>query len=154
MGKRRLIDVELVAKVEEKACGLARETAGAGEGKVGCDQEIVDSIVVDLAGDCLVVAGGAIVSEDGSLVGGGPHETEDGSVERRVGGAQVVEGKVVLGGGKYFCQVEMRVGGVADSDNRARNKLCRRDEVVVRWWWVFRGAKGANVDNGALEGPF
>ena len=73
MGKRRLIDVELVAKVEEKACRLARETAGAGEGKVGCDQEIVDIVVVDLAGDCLVVAGGAIVSEDGSLVGGGPH---------------------------------------------------------------------------------
>ena len=72
MGKRRLIDVKLVAKVEEKACRLARETAGVGEGKVGGDQEVVDSIVVDLAGDCLVVAGGAIVSENGSLVGGCP----------------------------------------------------------------------------------
>ena len=73
VGMRGLIDVKLVAKVEEKAGGLARETAGAGEGKVGGDQEIVDRIVIDLAGDCLVVAGGAIVSEDGSLVGGGPH---------------------------------------------------------------------------------
>ena len=73
MGKRRLIDVELGAKVEENTGGLARETAGAGEGEVGGDQKIVDSIVVDLAGDCLVVAGGAIVSENGSLVGGCPH---------------------------------------------------------------------------------
>ena len=37
VSKRRLIDVELVAKVEEKACRLARETAGVGEGKVGSD---------------------------------------------------------------------------------------------------------------------
>ena len=146
--------MELVAKVEEKACRLARETAGAGEGKVRCDQEIVDIIVVDLAGDCLVVAGGAIVSEDGSLVGGGPHEAEDGGVDRRVGCAKVMKGKVCLGVGEHFCQVKLRVGGVADSDNRARNKLCRRDEVVVRWWWVFRGAERANVDNGALESPF
>ena len=154
MGKRRLIDVELVAKVEEKACRLARETAGGGEGKVGGDQEIVDSIVVDLAGDCLVVAGRASVAENCSLVGGGPHETEDSSVKRRVGCAQVVERHVGLGVGEHFSEVELRVGGVADRDNRARNKLCRRDEVVVRWWWVFRGAKRANVDDGALECPF
>ena len=144
----------MVAKVEEEACRLARETAGVGEGKVGSDKEIVDVVVVNLAGDGFVVAGRASVAENGSLVGGGPHETEDGSVERRVGGSQVVEGKVVLGVGEHFSQVEPRVGGVADSDNRARNKLCRREEVVVRWWWVFRGAKRANVHNGALEIPF
>ncbi len=91
--------MELVAKVEEEACGFARETAGVGEGEVGGDQEIVDVVVVDLAGDCFVVAGRARVAEDGSLVGGGPHETEDGSVNRGVGCAQVVEGKVVLGVG-------------------------------------------------------
>ena len=65
-----------------------------------------------------------------------------------------MKGKVFLGVGEHFGQVELRVGGVADSDNRARNQLCRREEVVVRWWWVFRGAKRANVYNGALESPF
>ncbi len=146
--------MKLVAKVEEKAGGLARETAGAGEGKVGCDQEVVDGVIVDLAGDGQVVAGGASVAEDGSLVGGGPQETEDSSVKRRVGCSQVVEGQVVLGVGEHFSQVERRVGGVADSDNRAMDKLCGREEVVVRWWWVFRGAKRANVDNRALKSSF
>ncbi len=84
--------MQLVAKVEEEACRLARETAGGGEGEVGSDQEIVDIIVVDLAGDCFVVSG----TEDGSLVGGGPHETEDGGVERGISCPQIVKGKVVL----------------------------------------------------------
>ncbi len=61
---------------------------------------------------------------------------------------------MVLGGGEDLSQVKLRVGGVADSDDRARDQLCRREEVVVRWWGVFRGAKRANVDNGALESPF
>ena len=74
--------MELVAEVEEKACRLARETAGVGEGKVGGDEEIVDVVVVNLSGDGFVVAGRASVAENGALVGGGPHETEASSVER------------------------------------------------------------------------
>ncbi len=94
--------MQLVAKVEEDACRLARETAGVGEGEVGGDQEIVDVVVVDLAGDCFVVAGRARVAEDGSLVGGGSHETEDGGVDRRIGCSQIVERQVVLGVGEHF----------------------------------------------------
>ena len=123
MGKRRLIDVKLVAKVEEKACRLARETAGVGESEVGGDQEIVDVVVVDLAGDCFVVAGRARVAEDGSLVGGGPHETEDSGVERGIGCPQIVEGKVILRVGEDFGQVELRLGGVTDGYNRAREEF-------------------------------
>ena len=119
--------MELVAKVEEEACRLARETAGGGEGEVGSDQKIVDDLVVDLACDCFVVSGGTRVAEDGSLVGGGPHEAEDCSIERGVGGAQIVEGQVVFGGGEDFGQVKLGLGVVADSDNGARNELCRRE---------------------------
>ena len=115
--------MELVAKVEEEACGFARETAGVGEGEVGGDQEIVDVVVVDLAGDCFVVAGRARVAEDGSLVGGGPHETEDSGVERGIGCPQIVKGKVVLGVGEDFGQVEFRLRGVTDSYNRAREEF-------------------------------
>ncbi len=150
----RLIDVKLVAKVEEEACRLARETAGVGKGEMGGDEEFVDVFGVDLAGDCFVVAGRASVAKNSALVGSGSHATEDSSVERRVGGSQEVEGKMILGVGEDFRQVKLRVGGVADSDNGARNKLCRREEVVVRWWWVLRGAERANVHNGALESPF
>ncbi len=113
--------MKLVANVEEEACRLARETVGVGKGEMGGDQEFGDVFDVDLAGDCFVVAGRAIsVAENSALVGSGPHETEDSSVERRVGGSQVVEGKMSLGVSEDFRQVEVRVGGVADSDNRSR----------------------------------
>ena len=117
--------MELVAKVEEEACGLARETAGVGESEMGSDQEIVDVVVVDLAGDCFVIAGRARVAEDGALVGGGPHKTEDSSVDRRVGCAKVMEGKVILGVGEHFCQVKRGGWCVADSNNRARSESGR-----------------------------
>ncbi len=146
--------MELGAKVEEEACRLARETTGVGKGEMRGNQEFGDVFGVDLAGDCFVAAGRASVAENSALVGSSPHETESSSVERRVGGSQVVEGKMSLGVGEDFRQVKVRVGGVADSDNRARNKLCKREEVVVRWWWVLRGAERANVHNGALESPF
>ena len=123
MGETTSVSVELIAKVEEEACRLARETAGVGEGKVGGDQEIVDVVVVDLAGDCFVIAGRASVAEDESLVGGGPHETEDGGVERGIGCSQIVKGKVVLGVGEDFGQVEFRLRGVTDSYNRAREEF-------------------------------
>ena len=47
--------------------------------------------------------------------------------------------------------MKLRVGVVADSNNRARNQLCRREKVVVRWWWYFRGAEWADVYNRALK---
>jgi hypothetical protein len=145
--------VELVAKVEEEACRLARETAGVGKDEMGCDQEVGNIFGVDLSGDCFVVAGRASVAENSALVGSDPQEEEDGSVDRRVGGSEVMEGKMILGVVEDFRQVVGRMGGVADSDNRARNKLCRREEVVVRWWRVLRGAERADVNNGALESP-
>ena len=82
MGEKTLISVELVAKMEEEACRLARETAGGGEGEVGRDEEVVDVFSVNLAGDGGMVAGRAGVAENSALVGGGPHESEYGSVER------------------------------------------------------------------------
>ncbi len=62
MGRRLLISVELVAKVEEEACRLARETAGGVEGEVRRDEEVVDVVVVNFAGDGFVVAGRASVA--------------------------------------------------------------------------------------------
>ena len=35
--------MELAAKMEEKTCRLARETASGGEGEVGSDQEVRNS---------------------------------------------------------------------------------------------------------------
>ena len=127
MGETASVSVELVAKMEEEACRLARETAGGGEGEVRRDEEVIDVFVVNLAGDWCVVAGRACVAENSALVGGGPHEAEDGSIERGVGGAQIVEGQVVFGGGEYFGQVKVGVGIVADGDNCARNELGRRE---------------------------
>ena len=127
MGETTSVSVELVAKMEEEACRLARETAGGGEGEVRRDEEVIDVFVVNLAGDSCVVAGRAGVAEDSALVGGGPHEAEDCSIERGVGGAQIVEGQVVFGGGEDFSQVKFRVGVVADSDDRFRNELGRRE---------------------------
>ncbi len=51
MGERTLISVELVAKMEEEACRLARETAGGGEGEVRRDEEVVDIGCIDFASD-------------------------------------------------------------------------------------------------------
>ncbi len=43
-----------------------------------------------------MVAGSAFVFQDGPAIGGEPDETEDGSVEMRGGGAEVVERQVVF----------------------------------------------------------
>ncbi len=82
MSEKTLISVELVAKMEEEACRLARETAGGGEGEVERNEEVVDVFSVNLAGDGGMVAGRAGVVENSALVRGGPHEAEDGSIER------------------------------------------------------------------------
>ncbi len=112
--EKTLISVELVAKVEEEACRLARETAGGGQGEVRRD-------------------------ENSALVGGGPHEAEDCSIERGVGGAQVVEGQVVFGGGEDFGQVKLGLGVVADGDNGARNATMWLARRPVRRSWACVG---------------
>ncbi len=62
MGEKTFVSVEFVAKVEEEACRLARETTGGVEGKVRRNEEVVDVFVVNFAGDCFVVAGRASVA--------------------------------------------------------------------------------------------
>ncbi len=89
---RMLISVELVVEVEEKVVGLARQTAGVGQGETGGHQEVVNSFRVDLPSDRVVVAGRKSVEEDGSLVGGGPCTTKDSNIKGRVGSSQVVKG--------------------------------------------------------------
>ncbi len=110
MGKKTLISVELVAKVEEKACRLARETAGGSKGKVGCDQERVNVVGVDLARDCFVVAGRASVFEDSSVVGCKPEKTADSCVHLRVGCSEVMDGEMRLVYCLYFREMEERRG--------------------------------------------
>ncbi len=69
MGKKTLISVELVAKLEDEACRLSRETTGGGEGKVGGNQEVRDVGGVDLSGDGMVVAGRAGVFQNSFTIG-------------------------------------------------------------------------------------
>ena len=91
-----LISVELVAKVEEEACRLARETAGGGESKVRGNQEVGEVGRVDLAGDSMVVAGRAGVFQDSLAVGSKPDETKGGGGEDRGGGSEVVKTELVF----------------------------------------------------------
>jgi hypothetical protein len=91
VGKKTLISVELVAKVEEEACRLARETTGGGEGKVGGNQKVRDVGGVDLSGDSMVMAGRAGVFQNSFPIGCDPYETEDGGGKRRGGGPEVVK---------------------------------------------------------------
>ena len=125
--------MELVAKVEEEACRLARETAGGGKGKVGCDQEGVNVFSVDVSRDCFVVAGGASVLHDGAVVRGEPEEAEDSGIQVTVGGAQVMDGNVRFVYGLYFCEVKERGGRVSDCDDGARVKSGSGDQIVM-WW--------------------
>ncbi len=61
------------------------------------DEEVGDVGGVDFSGDSVVVAGGARVFKDSSAIGCEPDETEDGSVEGRGGGTQVVDRQVGFG---------------------------------------------------------
>ncbi len=139
MGKRLLISVELVAKVEEKACRLARETAGGGEGKVGCDQEGVNVFRVNVARDCFVVAGRASVFEDSSVVGCKPEKTEDSRVHLRVGCSEVMDGEMRLVYFRYFHNMKERGGRISDGDNSARVKSGFGDKIVM-WWGRILGS--------------
>jgi hypothetical protein len=149
--EKTLISVELVAKVEEEACRLARETAGGGQGKVGCDQERVNGFSVNFACDCFVVAGGAIILHDGAVVGSKPEKTEDSCVHLRVGGSEVVDGEVRLVYFRDFREMIERRGSVADGNNGAGVKSSVGDKIVVWRWWVLRSAERAGVDDGTLE---
>jgi len=93
---KTLISVELVAKVEEEACRLARETASRSESKVRGNQEVGEVGRVDLAGDSMVVAGRAGVFQDSLSVRSNPDETKGSGVEGRGGGSEVVKTELVL----------------------------------------------------------
>ena len=117
------------------------------------DEEVGDVGSVDFSSDSVVAAGGARVFEDSSAIGCEPDETEDGSVEGWVGGAQVVDQQVGFGDLGDRGQVERRVWGVADSDDGFGVKSCGSDEIVVGGGRSFRGSEGSNVDDRSLKNP-
>ncbi len=118
--------------MEEKARGLAGETTSCGEGEVGGDQEVGDVFRVNVAGDCLVVAGGAGVLHDGAVVGCKPEKAEDSGSYVMVGGAQVVDGEQRFRDGLNLGKVKGRRGIVADGDDSAGVKGGVGNEIVVR----------------------
>ncbi len=98
--------MKLLAEVEEKASRLARKPTSGSEVKVRGDHEVADVFRVDVAGDCLVVAGWAGVLHDGSVVGCEPEEKKDSRVHGGVGSAQIVDGEEGFGDGLDFGKVE------------------------------------------------
>ncbi len=132
--------------MEEEACRLARETAGGGKGKVGCDQEGVNVISVNVACDCFVVAGGASVLHDGAVVGCEPEKAEDSEIQVMVGGAQVVDEEEGFRDGLDFCKVKLRRGIVTDGDDGSGVKSGVRDKIVVRGGRSLGSAERASVD--------
>ncbi len=62
------VDGKLDSEVVEDLVGGGRETSGVGESEVGGHEEVGEVGCVDLAGDLCVVASGACVLEDGSVV--------------------------------------------------------------------------------------
>ena len=85
--------MKLFTQMKEEARRLTRETTSRGEDKVGCYQEVWDVGGVDFARDSGVVAGWAVVFEEGAAIRGNPDETENGSVEGASGGPEVVQGQ-------------------------------------------------------------
>jgi hypothetical protein len=151
VGKKTLISVELVAKVEEEACRLAREMAGGGKSKVGCDQEGVNVFSGNVARDCFVVAGRASVFEDSSVVGCKPEKTEDSRVHLWVGCAEVVDGEVRLVYFRYFSNMKEKRGSVADGYDGSGVKSSVGNKIVMWRWWVLRCTERAVVDDGTLK---
>ena len=137
--------------MEEKARGLAGETTSGGEGEVGGDQEVGDVVRVNVAGDCMVVAGGAGVLHDGAVVGCEPERAKDSGSYVMVGGAQVVDGEQGFCDGLNLGKVKGRRGGVADGDDGAGVKGGVRDEIVVRGGRILGGAERASVDERSLK---
>ena len=114
MGETTSVSVELVAKMEEEACRLARETASGGEGEVGSDQEVSEVLSVNFARDGLVVAGRASVFQDSAVVGSEPEKTEDSCVHLWVGGAKVMDRQVRFVYFRDFREMKERSGRVSD----------------------------------------
>ena len=146
-----LVDVQLVAKVVEQLVRGAREFASVGEGQVGGNQEVGQVFGGNLAGDGLVVAGGAGVFDDGLVVWGEPQKSEDSAVKVSVGGAEVVEGGVRLGESGESGEVKSRGRRVADGNEGARGESQSGEQIMMRWWWGRRGAKGAHVRDRAFK---
>ncbi len=123
---------------------------------MGCHKKVGEVGCVDLAGDLCVVASGACVFEDGAVVEGvNPDEFERSVAEIGVGGAKVGDGDVGLGEEGKASEVE-GIGGVvgtADCDDGAEVKRRGREHIVVWGGWGACSAEGADVDDGALEGP-
>ncbi len=113
------VDVQLIVEVMKQLLRGAREFASVGAGLVGGNQEVGQVFGGNLAGDGLVVAGGAGVFDDGLVVWGEPQKSEDGAVKVSVGGAEVVDGGVGLG--ESGESGEMKGGGrrVADGNEGA-----------------------------------
>jgi hypothetical protein len=151
--RERLVDVELFTQMKEEARRLTRETTSRGEDKVGCYQEVWDVGGVDFARDSGVVAGWAVVFEDGAAIRGNPDETEDGSVEGASGSPEVVQGQQRLSEVEDLSQVKSRVGGVADGNDSGGEQCGGGYEIVVRWWWGFGGAKRAHINYSTLKFP-
>ena len=143
--------MELVAKVEEEACRLAREATGGGERKVGGNQEVGEVGSVNLSGDGMVVAGRTGVFQDSLFVRSNPDETKGGSVEGRGGGSEVVETEQVFVRREHFGEIKERAGGVADSDDGAGVEGGLGLKIVVRWRGHLGGAKGAHIDYCSLK---
>ncbi len=148
------VDVQLSVKVMEQLVRGARELARGGEGQVGGNQEVGQVFGGDFSSDGCVVASGACVFEDGLVVWGEPQEAEHGAVEVVVGGAKIMEGGVRLSEGGE--SGKMKLGGrrVADGNEGARGESQSGEEVMVRWWWGGRGAKGAHVRDRTFKETF
>ena len=145
-GKRGVcvsVDVKLFTQMEE--------TAHRGKDKVGSNQEVGDVSSVDLASDCVMVAGGAFVFQDGPSIGGDPDQTKDGGVQGWGSGAKVVERQMVFVESKDFSQVEGGNGGVANGDDGGGVESSGGDHIVMRGRGVLGSAERTNVDNRSLK---
>ena len=116
------VDVQLSVKVMEQLVRGAREFASVGEGQVGGNQEVGQVFGGNLAGDGLVVAGGAGVFEDGFVVGGEPQEAKHGAIKVWVGGAKIMEGGVRLSESGEAGEVKRGGRRVANGNEGARGE--------------------------------
>ncbi len=138
--------MELVAKVEEEACRLARKTARGGKGEVGGNQEVIDVVCVDVTRDGGVVAGGTGVFQDSAVVGSKPEKTEDSRIQVGIGGSEVMNGEMRLGHFLDFRKMEGGGGRVADGQDGAGVKSSFGNQIVVGRGRVLGGAERACID--------
>ncbi len=130
------VNVQLVVQVMKQLVRGAREFASGGESQMGGDQEVGQVVGGDVSSDGDMVAGGSGVFEDSLVVWEEPQELEDGAGKVGVGCAKVVK----RGGG-------LGESGEADGNEGARGESQSGEQVMMRWWWGRRGAKGPHVHN-------